>query len=116
MKVIKVFLHISKDEQLKRLKSRLDSPDKHWKFDVSDIREREYWHDYRKAYEETLSNTDSEYAPWHIIPANNKWYARLKFSEILVKTLEDMKLTYPMLNPELKKSIERARKELEGKG
>lgn len=93
--VIKVFLHISKDEQLKRLENRINNPDKHWKFDFSDIRERHYWDNYQRCYEEALCATNTAYAPWHILPSNNKWYARLKFSELLVSCFESLNLKYP---------------------
>jgi PPK2 family polyphosphate:nucleotide phosphotransferase len=110
--VIKAFLHISKTEQLKRLKVRLNSPDKHWKFTISDIRERMHWEAYMNAYEETLNATNSEFAPWHIIPSDKKWYARLQFSQILVDTLKKLNLTYPEIDQEMKQSIEQARLEL----
>lgn len=100
--LIKVFLHISQDEQLKRLKNRLENPDKHWKFDISDLRERRLWDEYMKAYEETLLKTHSARAPWHILPANNKWYARLRFSELLVETLGALKLSYPDMSCAIK--------------
>lgn len=110
--VIKIFLHISKDEQLKRLKRRLNNPEKHWKFDISDIREREHWDRYMAVYQESLSATNSDYAPWHIIPANKHWYAQLKFSELLVQNLRALKLQFPELKGEKKLQIEKARAEL----
>lgn len=112
IKVIKVFLHISKDEQLLRLKSRLEMPEKHWKFDISDIREREHWHQYMTVYEETMSRTNTDYAPWHVIPANTRWYARLKFSQILVDELERLHLRYPEVSGEKKQAIDKAIEEL----
>lgn len=112
--VIKIFLHLSKEEQLERLKTRLHNPDKHWKFDLSDIRERSFWDEYMAAYEETINATNSSLAPWHIIPADKKWYARLKFSTILVKKLDELHLSFPELNKDLKESIKIAQKELLG--
>jgi PPK2 family polyphosphate:nucleotide phosphotransferase len=103
--VVKVFLHISKDEQHKRLKKRMDNPDKHWKFSISDVRERRYWDEYMQSYEEAFSATNTKNAPWHILPANNKWYARLKFSMILVKTLEKLNLHFPKVTLDLKNTL-----------
>lgn len=110
--IIKIFLHISKQEQLKRLKKRIETPDKHWKFDISDIREREHWDSYMKYFQETISHTHTKYAPWHVIPSNHKWHARLRFSQILVKYLEDLKLSFPKITGDKKAAIERARQEL----
>jgi PPK2 family polyphosphate:nucleotide phosphotransferase len=93
--VVKVFLHISKDEQRKRLQSRLDDPKKRWKFSKADLAEREYWNDYQKAYNETLTRCNTEDAPWYIVPANKKWYRNLIVSRILRKTLEEMNPKYP---------------------
>lgn len=93
--VVKVFLHISKDEQRKRLQSRLDDPKKRWKFSKADLAEREYWSDYQKAYNEALTRCNTEQAPWYIVPANKKWYRNLVVSRILRKTLEKMNPKYP---------------------
>jgi PPK2 family polyphosphate:nucleotide phosphotransferase len=93
--VVKVFLHISKEEQRKRLQSRLDDPQKRWKFAKSDLAEREYWNDYQKAYNEALTRCNTENAPWHIVPADKKWYRNLILSRILRQTLEKMDPQYP---------------------
>jgi PPK2 family polyphosphate:nucleotide phosphotransferase len=93
--VVKVFLHISKDEQRKRLQSRLDDPKKRWKFNKGDLAERELWNDYQKAYEEALTRCNTEHAPWHIVPADKKWYRNLVVSRILRQTLEAMDPQFP---------------------
>lgn len=89
-RLLKFFLHISKSEQKKRFLSRLDNPDKRWKFNVQDVEERTYWKAYQKAYEETISATSTEDAPWFIVPANHKWYRNLVIAECLVHALKDM--------------------------
>jgi PPK2 family polyphosphate:nucleotide phosphotransferase len=93
--VVKVFLHISKDEQRKRLQSRLDDPQKRWKFSKADLAEREYWNDYQKAYNDALTRCNTEHAPWYIVPADKKWYRNLLVSRILRQTLEKMNPQYP---------------------
>ncbi|HLX63026.1 MAG TPA: polyphosphate kinase 2 family protein [Planctomycetota bacterium] len=89
-RILKFFLHISKDEQKKRLLARLDDPDKHWKFSAQDLKERGYWKAYRKAFEEALSATSTEESPWFVVPANHKWYRNLVVADCLVAALEDM--------------------------
>jgi PPK2 family polyphosphate:nucleotide phosphotransferase len=93
--LIKCYLHISKDEQRRRLQERLDDPTKHWKFDYSDIREREYWDNYLKAYQDALAATSHHHAPWYVVPANRKWVRDLVISAILVETLENLRMNYP---------------------
>lgn len=93
--VIKFFLHISKDEQKRRLQSRLDNPDKHWKFSSNDIKERLFWDDYQMAFEEAINNCSTAYAPWYVVPANNKWYRNLVIARTIVDTLEAMNPQYP---------------------
>ena len=93
--IIKFFLHISKDEQKKRLEERLAEQEKHWKFDKADLGVRAKWDLYQAAYEEMLAKTSSAHAPWFVIPANKKWYRNLVVSNVLVKTLEGMGLRYP---------------------
>lgn len=94
-KMIKLFLHISKKEQKKRFKERLDDPSKHWKLSPSDFKERKYWEDYTRAYEDALSRTSTAEAPWYIIPANKKWFRNLAVSHILTETLEELKMKFP---------------------
>lgn len=93
--ILKFFLHISPEEQRKRLQARLDDPSKHWKFNVGDLDERKRWSEYITAYEAVLSRTSTEWAPWYIIPADKKWYRNLVISEVIVETLEGLDLQYP---------------------
>lgn len=93
--IVKFYLNISKDEQKKRLQERLDNPDKWWKFNPDDLKERALWDDYMRAYEDALSKTSTKAAPWHIIPANHKWYRNLVVSRIIVSTLQGLDLKYP---------------------
>ncbi|MCZ7609971.1 MAG: polyphosphate kinase 2 family protein [Ignavibacterium sp.] len=93
--VLKFFLNVSKDEQKKRFLKRIEDPAKHWKFSADDINERKYWNEYHKAYEDAINETSKDFAPWYIIPADNKWFTRLVVSEIIVETLEKLKLEYP---------------------
>jgi PPK2 family polyphosphate:nucleotide phosphotransferase len=93
--IVKVFLHISKDEQRRRLQARLDDPKKRWKFSRGDLAERRYWDDYQKAYEVAITRCNTEHAPWHIVPANHKWHRNLVISQLLRATLEKMGPQYP---------------------
>jgi PPK2 family polyphosphate:nucleotide phosphotransferase len=93
--ILKFYLHISADEQLRRFKQRLDDPARRWKISESDYKEREYWDEYTKAFEDALSECSTEHAPWHIIPANHKWFRNLAVSQIVVETLESLKMKYP---------------------
>lgn len=93
--ILKFFLHISKEEQKERLQERLDDPAKHWKFSVGDLPVRQKWHEYMKAYSDAITHCNTEYAPWHIVPANKKWYRNYVITKAIVETLEKMKLAYP---------------------
>jgi PPK2 family polyphosphate:nucleotide phosphotransferase len=93
--IVKFYLHISKEEQKERLQARLDDPNKRWKFAMGDLKAREQWDEYMKAYEVLIERCNTEYAPWYIIPANRKWYRNLVVSRILVETMEKMNLAYP---------------------
>ncbi len=93
--ILKFYLHIDLDEQKERLQARLDDPAKRWKFNLGDLKERKRWPDYMKAYEDVLSKTSTEYAPWYIVPANRKWFRDLVVSSVLVETLESLKMKYP---------------------
>ena len=103
--VIKFFLNVSKKEQKKRFLERIDMPEKNWKFSVADARERTFWKDYMRAYEEVFSHTSTKWAPWHIVPANNKWFLRLAVAAIIYQTLEDLELKYPKVTKEHKKEL-----------
>jgi len=94
-RIIKFFLYISKEEQLKRFESRLDEPEKHWKISAGDYSERQYWEGYIEAFEEAMTKCSTDDAPWFIIPANQKWFRNLAISEIVVETLESMKMKMP---------------------
>jgi PPK2 family polyphosphate:nucleotide phosphotransferase len=93
--ILKFYLHISKDEQKKRLEERLADPTKNWKFSSNDIPERKHWEEYMIAYQEALTKTSTDWAPWHLIPSNHKWYRDLVVSRIIVKAMEKMDLHYP---------------------
>lgn len=97
-RIVKIFLHLSKDEQKKRFLERIDDPAKNWKFSQADIAERKFWKDYRKAYEACIAATTTTDAPWYIVPADDKESARLIVSQIVLDTLEDLKLTAPEVN------------------
>ncbi len=97
-RIIKFFLHLSKDEQKKRLLARIDEPDKNWKFDPNDINERRRWDDYMKAYEDCLEATSSEEAPWYVIPADDKKNARLIISQIILDTMNKLGMAYPKVS------------------
>jgi PPK2 family polyphosphate:nucleotide phosphotransferase len=94
-RVVKIFLHISKEEQKQRLQARLDQPDKHWKFSPGDLDDRKLWDDFVDAYEDALTRTSTGKAPWYVVPADRKWYRNLVVSSILIKTLEEMDPQYP---------------------
>ncbi len=100
-RVIKFFLHISKEEQKERFEERLSNPEKHWKFSSADLEVRKLWDQYMKAYETAITRTNTDYAPWYIIPANKKWYRDLVITRILVETLEAMNPQFPPPEPNL---------------
>lgn len=93
--ILKFYLHISPDEQKARLQARLDEPDKRWKFNPGDLKDRERWDDYMRAYEDVLSKTSMPWSPWYIVPANRKWYRDLVIGTVLVETLEKLEMRYP---------------------
>lgn len=93
--ILKFFLHISKQEQLARFAKRLDDPTRRWKISESDYKERDYWKDYIEAFEDVLSKTSTEHAPWFIVPSNHKWFRDLSISQIITRTMEEMKMQLP---------------------
>ncbi len=107
--ILKLYLHISRKEQLERLEARLDDQGKQWKFDPADLAERRLWTSYRQAYEAMLSRTSTEWAPWYVIPADRKWYRNLLVSRLLVDALSGLDLKYPPLEPQV---LEDARRQL----
>jgi PPK2 family polyphosphate:nucleotide phosphotransferase len=93
--IIKIFLHITKDEQKRRLEDRLNQPEKNWKFEMSDLKERAYWEQYQEAFEKMIQRTSTESAPWYVIPANNKKYRNEIISSIIVETMENFNMEWP---------------------
>jgi PPK2 family polyphosphate:nucleotide phosphotransferase len=112
-RVVKFFLHVSKAEQKRRFLERLENPEKHWKFSLGDLAERAYWDQYRDAYEECLSATSTEWAPWYVVPADKKWVTRAVVADILTTTICSLDLRYPEVSPEQRKALEEARRRLE---
>ena len=110
----KFFLNISKEEQKRRFLSRLDLSEKNWKFSPADAKERQHWDEYMAAYEEMIRHTSTEGAPWYVIPADNKWYSRLVVAEIVIETLQSLKLSYPKVSHAMHKELAAAKKALLG--
>jgi PPK2 family polyphosphate:nucleotide phosphotransferase len=108
----KFFLHISKEEQKKRFLARLDDSKKNWKFSMDDIKERKFWDDYQEAYEEMVRSTATKRAPWYVIPADNKWYARLVVASAIIEALNGLDLAFPDVDKEKKKELEEIREAL----
>ena len=109
-RVIKFFLHLSKDEQRRRFLERIDDPEKNWKFSQADIVERKFWKNYMKAYEDCLSATSTDHAPWHIVPADDKENARLIVSQVILDTLKSLKINYPQSSKEHRRELQSIRK------
>ena len=112
-RIIKFFLHLSKEEQRKRFLARIDEPDKNWKFSIADIKERGYWKRYMLAYEQCLSATSTLDAPWYVVPADDKENARLIVSQIVLDTFEGLKMTYPKSNAKRRRELLLIRKQIE---
>jgi PPK2 family polyphosphate:nucleotide phosphotransferase len=108
----KFFLHVSKKEQKKRFLERLDKPEKNWKFSADDLRDRKLWDEYMDAYEDAIKHTATDYAPWYVVPADNKWFTRAVVSAAIVDALASLDLKYPELSDEAKRELARAREEL----
>jgi polyphosphate kinase 2 (PPK2 family) len=108
--VIKIFLHLSREEQRKRLLSRIDDPDKNWKFSRADIAERSFWRQYTRAYEECIAATSTKIAPWYVVPADDKDNARLIVSALVIATLKDLKLRYPKMTGAQRSELRAVRK------
>ncbi len=111
--ILKFFLNVSREEQKERFMSRIEEPEKNWKFSDADVKERGHWDDYMKAYEEAMASTSTDHAPWYVVPADKKWFTRLAVSEIIVKKLESMNLHYPNVSEEQLAKLGVARKTLE---
>lgn len=112
-KIVKIFLHVSKEEQKKRFLDRINEENKNWKFSAADLKERALFDDYMKAYEEAINKTSKNHAPWYVIPADKKWFARLAALQIIINALEEMNLQYPELPKEEKEALDEAKKQLE---
>jgi len=113
MLIMKFFLHVSKKEQKKRLIERIDNPAKNWKFSLDDLKERAHWEDYQKAYEEALSATSADYAPWYVIPADDKWFTRLAIASIISREFDKLKINYPQVSEQQKAELQKAKALLE---
>ncbi|MGC2414552.1 MAG: ADP-polyphosphate phosphotransferase [Stellaceae bacterium] len=111
-RILKLFLHLSKEEQRKRFLQRIDEPEKNWKFSLADVEERKFWKDYWKAYEECLGATSTRHAPWYVVPADDKENARLVVSQIVLDTLDGLKMTFPKTSTERRQELLSIRKRL----
>lgn len=109
-RTVKIFLHLSLEEQRKRFLERIDEPDKNWKFSLADIHERKYWKDYMKAYEACLSATSTHHAPWHVVPADDKENARLIVSQVVLDALNELKMAYPRTTAKRRQELKSIRK------
>ena len=114
--VLKFFLNVSKDEQKKRFLKRINEPEKNWKFSAQDAKERAFWDDYMKAYEDALGNTSTKNAPWYIVPADSKWFTRVAVSNIIIEKMESLNLQYPQVGEAHLQSLSEAKKLLESEG
>lgn len=110
--VRKFFLNVSKKEQLRRLVSRLDEPDKNWKFSETDVEERQYWGDYQDAYEDAIRRTATESAPWYVVPADNKWFTRIVVAAVVIETLASLNLHFPKVDDARKDELARIRADM----
>jgi PPK2 family polyphosphate:nucleotide phosphotransferase len=111
--VLKFFLNVSKKEQKKRFLDRINTPEKNWKFSSTDVKERQHWDEYHDAYEDMFNNTSTDFAPWYIIPADNKWFIRTAVADIIVKKLKELDLRYPEVTEEHKAELIKAKEMLE---
>ena len=114
--VVKVCLNLSEQEQAKRFLDRIDKPDKNWKFSINDIRERRHWDDYQHAFSDMLSHTSTDAAPWYVVPADHKWFARVATAAVLINTLVDIDPHYPKVDPAVRAEMTAAKSELLAKG
>ena len=111
--VLKFFLNLSKEEQKRRLLARINTPEKNWKFSLTDVKERAHWDDYMMAFEDAFNHTSTEHAPWHIVPADHKWFTRTVVADIIVEKLKALKLRYPAISKEHRQHLLKAKKLLE---
>ena len=113
IRVVKLFLNVSREEQRRRFLERIEVPEKNWKFSPADVKERAHWDEYQHAYSEMLSHTSTEWAPWHVIPADHKWFARIAAGSVIVQALMDIDPQYPTVDPETLKELEASKAALE---
>ena len=111
--VMKFFLNVSREEQKRRFLARIETPEKNWKFSLNDAKERAYWDDYMKAYEDAFKHTSTKWAPWHVIPADNKWFTHVAVADLIVAKLKSLKLSYPKLSEQHKQELLSAKEALE---
>jgi PPK2 family polyphosphate:nucleotide phosphotransferase len=114
IEVLKFFLNVSREEQRKRFLARLNTPEKNWKFSLSDLNERAHWNDYQKAFEAVFNHTSTRWAPWYIIPADHKWFTHVAVADIIISKLKSLNLKYPTVDKDHQQELERAREILEG--
>jgi PPK2 family polyphosphate:nucleotide phosphotransferase len=112
--ILKFFLHVSKAEQKRRFLERLENPEKNWKFSADDAKERAFWSDYMRAYEDTIRNTATQEAPWYVVPADNKWFTRVVVAAAIVETLDSLHLAYPRVGKEKRRDLAAAKRALLG--
>jgi PPK2 family polyphosphate:nucleotide phosphotransferase len=110
--ILKFFLNVSKKEQKKRFLERIEDPSKNWKFSLSDLKERAFWDDYQKAYEDAMSETSAEHAPWFVIPADDKWFARLAIAAVITREFAKLKINYPVVTQNQKEQLQKAKLQL----
>lgn len=113
IRIVKIFLNVSKEEQAKRFLSRLNEPSKFWKFSTADLKEREHWNEYQKAFEDAINETATKYCPWYVVPADHKWYMRYVVSQIILDTLRELKPEFPKVSGQMLENYEEAREALE---
>lgn len=111
-RIVKCFLHLSKDEQKRRFLERIDTPEKHYKFSATDVQERTHWDEYQKTYAEMLTETSTKWAPWYVIPADNKWVSRAAVAVIVAQAINDLDLKWPRLSEEAQQAMAAAREQL----
>jgi len=112
----KFFLHVSREEQRQRFLSRIEEPEKNWKFSLNDVHEREYWNDYMRAYEDMIRNTSTPHSPWYVVPADHKWFTRLVVANVIVHTLKSLNLAFPAVGPKKQKELRAAHRALLAQG
>jgi PPK2 family polyphosphate:nucleotide phosphotransferase len=111
--ILKFFLNVSNEKQRDRFLKRINTPEKNWKFSLNDVKERRFWNDYMAAYEDMFNHTSTEEAPWHIIPADNKWFMRAAVADVIIAKLESMNLSYPKVSEEHRQNLLKAKELLE---